>query len=168
MAIWGFIAMFRGARRAGDAVATWMFPEIVTEELGSSEEQRKGAVAKKTVVGSESIVFPEMESEPTATEGPEPNSWVTIYGSGISPEVGIVVGNPTAAAIEALGYIFSCLCETADEVEEGKLAFDEVGRTGEPVVHLQVDVDGVLAFPRWRHLLVPDALEVGWKGARTT
>ena len=37
----------------------------------------------------------------------------------------------------------------------------QVGRERRPVVHLGVDVDGVLAAPRRRHALVPDALQVG-------
>ena len=36
----------------------------------------------------------------------------------------------------------------------------QVGRERRPVVHLGVDVDGVLAAPRRRHALVPEALQV--------
>ena len=46
------------------------------------------------------------------------------------------------------------------------MALREVGRLGRPVVHLRVDVDGVVAAPRRPDLVVPDALQVGRLRAR--
>lgn len=48
-----------------------------------------------------------------------------------------------------------------DQVEERLLGLGQVGNTGVPVVHLRVDVDGVLALPGRIEVVVPDALKVG-------
>ena len=45
-------------------------------------------------------------------------------------------------------------------------ALGEIGRLRRPVVHLRVDVDGVFRAPGRRHLVVPQALQVGGLSAR--
>ena len=40
----------------------------------------------------------------------------------------------------------------------------EVGRVRQPVVHLQVDVGGVLAVPRGIHFAAPDPLQIARLG----
>ncbi len=52
-----------------------------------------------------------------------------------------------------------------EQVEERGMEVGEVGALGEPVVHLGVDVDGVLGAPRRVDGFVPDALQVGGEGA---
>ena len=37
----------------------------------------------------------------------------------------------------------------------------QVGFFGRPVVHLRIDVDGVLTVPGRVHTVVPDALQIG-------
>ena len=48
------------------------------------------------------------------------------------------------------------------------MAFGEVGRFGRPIVHLDVDIEVVIAVPGRLELVVPQPLEVGWQapGAR--
>ncbi len=50
-------------------------------------------------------------------------------------------------------------------VEQGLMAFGEVRGLGRPVDHLDVDVRVVVAVPRRRVAVVPDALEVGRRRA---
>src|SRR5205085_11926741 len=52
------------------------------------------------------------------------------------------------------------LGEVRDHAYERLVALGEVRHLRGPVVHLRVDVDGVLRLPRRRHLRVPDALKV--------
>ena len=54
-----------------------------------------------------------------------------------------------------------------DEVEERPGGFGQITDFGRPVVHLNVDVRGVLAIPRRRHLVIPYALQVGRHGPGT-
>ena len=54
-----------------------------------------------------------------------------------------------------------------DQVEERPGGFRQVADFGRPVVHLEIDVGGVLAVPWRRHAFVPDALQVGRHGAGT-
>jgi hypothetical protein len=45
-------------------------------------------------------------------------------------------------------------------VEEGLMAFREIGDFGRPIVHLDVDVYSVFGTPDWHKMLVPNALKV--------
>ena len=45
--------------------------------------------------------------------------------------------------------------------KSGTVKIGEVGAFGEPVVHLGIDVDRVLAAPGRIDRLVPDALQIG-------
>ena len=56
--------------------------------------------------------------------------------------------------------------QVVERGEQRLVAFAERGRFGRPVVHLGVDVAGVLAVPRRTQLVVPDALQVGRLAAR--
>ena len=53
-----------------------------------------------------------------------------------------------------------------DQVEQRLVALGEVGHLHRPVVHLGVDVDGLLAVPGRLELIVPDPLQVGRLAAR--
>ena len=79
-----------------------------------------------------------------------------------APQVGVVVGDPAAGAVHARA---PCARRSrpgpAPCAVSGSIALGQVGRARRPVVHLGVDVDRVLAVPRRRHAVVPDALQVG-------
>src|SRR5687767_4922504 len=47
------------------------------------------------------------------------------------------------------------------------MTFRQVGRFRRPVVHLRVDIDGVLTLPGRRHQMVPYSLQVGGLGTIT-
>ena len=40
--------------------------------------------------------------------------------------------------------------------------FRKIGYLGGPVIHLHIDVGGVIAAPWWPQFFVPDALQIGW------
>ena len=84
-----------------------------------------------------------------------------------APHVGVVVGDPAAGPVQGARHLRALLGEPVQQVEQRLVALAEPGRLGAPVVHLGVDVDGVVRRPRWPQVLVPDALEVGGRsGAR--
>ena len=53
------------------------------------------------------------------------------------------------------------------EIEQRQRALGEIGRFGEPVIHLDVDVRVVVGMPRWIVAVVPEALEIRRQAART-
>ena len=56
--------------------------------------------------------------------------------------------------------------EMFDEVGQRGLALTQIGGQRRPIVHLGVDVDGVIAAPRRSRIVVPYPLQVGRLGAR--
>ena len=100
-----------------------------------------------------------MSGEPGATRG-EHAPGRAVDRSGNAPEVGIVVGHPAPTAIHLLSRHGTRLAEVANHREEGFLRLGKVADKGRPVVHLDVDVDGVLRVPGGVHLVVPHALQV--------
>ena len=101
-----------------------------------------------------------MGREPTATIG-EHAPEGSIDGSGNAPEVGIVMSHPSAATIHGACCLCSCLAEVAYHGEERLGCLAEVAYLCRPVVHLRIDVDGILAVPWGVHLVVPYTLKVG-------
>ena len=85
----------------------------------------------------------------------------TVDRAGNTPDVGVVMSYKAAAAIHCLCGLGTSLAEIVDEREERGQGRSEVGHLCRPVVHLCVDVDGVLAVPRCEAFLVPDALQIG-------
>lgn len=48
------------------------------------------------------------------------------------------------------------------------MSVGQVGWISRPVVHLDIDVDGVLAAPGWTVRIVPDALQIGGQGSHSS
>ena len=59
-----------------------------------------------------------------------------------------------------LGGLSAAHRDVLDQAEERLGALREVGRLRRPVVHLGVDVDGVLAVPGRRELVIPLSLKI--------
>src|SRR6185369_9773434 len=94
-----------------------------------------------------------------AASGPEPPEW-SIDGRRLSPEIGVVMTDPAARAVLNLRRARAILNQLRHHPKQRLVTLGEIRRLDGPVVHLRVDVDGVLAFPRRRHQVVPDALEI--------
>ena len=101
-----------------------------------------------------------MRGEPGAARGEHAPSG-TVYRPCDAPEVGIVVGHPSLAAIHLLRCLRTRYAQVADHLKEGLLGLCEVTYQCWPVVHLGVDVDGVLRVPGGFQLVIPHTLQVG-------
>ena len=142
-----------------DGTICRIFLQIVDEEVGGSLHH--GIVFRQErLVACIEIMLPEMRGEPGTACG-EHTPGGAVDGAGDAPEVGIVVGHPSFAAVHLLGGPDSRLTQVADHREERLLRFGEVADEGRPVVHLGIDVDGIFRVPRCVQLVVPDTLQVG-------
>ena len=130
----------------------------VEEELGSALHDGIDTGEIAGIAGIE-IVPPQVLAEPCATRGPHaPRS---VHRSGGAPNVGIVVQAPTAGAIHRTGGLATGLRHLACHADEGLVQFAQMGHLGGPIVHLGIDIGGVLAAPRRRYVFVPNALQIG-------
>src|SRR6266851_1295353 len=134
-----------GVRRAG-----WRGGEVVEKEEHVFAEAGIGSLPEEGSVSGVVVVIPEVEGEPRSAHGPDAPA-EGVDGGGVAPDVGVVMDDGAA------GFV--------DEIEEWSVEGGEVGAIGQPVVHLGVDVDGVLRAPRRIDRVVPDALEIGGEGA---
>ena len=107
-----------------------------------------------------------MERQPRAAHRPDAAVGV-VDRRGIAPGVDVVMKREAARAVHLLGGAAAAVERHLDQVEQRPRGFRQVAHFGRPVVHLQVDIGGVLAVPRRSHEFVPDALEIGRHGSRT-
>src|SRR5207253_5513539 len=98
--------------------------------------------------------------------GPESPEW-PIDWRRLSPEIGVVVAHPTASAIVNASRARAVLNQLRNHSQQRFVTLREVRDFSRPVVHLCVDVNGVLTFPGRRHQVVPDSLQVGGLRAGT-
>ena len=137
---------------------------IVEQELSGTLHHRQH-LAQKSLVTRIEIMLPNMGGQPGTTRGEHaPGS--TVYRTGNAPEVGIVMGHPTTAAIHLTGRLSARHTQVLNHREQGLLGFSQITYQGRPVVHLGIDVDGVFGIPGGIALVVPYALQVGWLSAR--
>ena len=136
-----------------------MLLHVVDEEVGSALHHGV-VVGEELLVAGEEIVLPEMCGEPGTTRR-EHTPAGAVDRSGNAPEVGVVVGHPSVAAIHLLCGEGSGLAEVANHREQRLLRLGKISHERRPVVHLGIDVDGVLRVPRCIHLVVPNTLQVG-------
>ena len=111
-------------------------------------------------------MIPEMQREPRAAHRPHAGSRL-VDRHRVTPEIGVVVNDEATRAVQGAGDAAAVLLGAIDQVEERLVQFGEVADLRRPVVHLDVDVDGVLALPRRRQRVVPDSLKVRRHRSRT-
>lgn len=75
--------------------------------------------------------------------------------------IGLMVRHPAAQAILLTSRASSVDRQRLDEVPQRLGTLGEPHGLGRPVVHLQVDIEGVVVPPGRGDALVPDALQVG-------
>ena len=109
-------------------------------------------------------MFPKVAAEPRAARGPDAID--IIDGGGAAPDVGVVVKHPAVGMIQVAGRASAADGQVLNHAKKREAAFAEICDLGGPVIHFNVDVCGVFAFPRGIEKLVPDALEIRRLGAR--
>ena len=105
-----------------------------------------------------------MLAEPRATRRPH-SPLRAVNRRRAAPEVRVVVGDPTPGSVVDSCRIPSRGLQLADHAQQGLVALAEITDLGHPIVHLDIDVDRVLASPGRIGLVVPNALQV--QGLRT-
>src|SRR5678816_3767899 len=136
----------------------WSRNERIQKELCRTFHHRISAREKVFITG-EFVVIPQMRAKPRAARGPEPPEW-SINGRGLSPQIRVVMTNPATRAVLNTRSACAILHQLRHHPQQWLVTLGKVRGLGWPVVHLRVDVDRVLAFPRRRHQVVPDALQV--------
>jgi hypothetical protein len=77
------------------------------------------------------------------------------------------MGDETSAVVNVPGGFSAAGPKVVGKVEERLVTFGQIADLGRPVIHLDVDIDMVIAVPRGVNVLVPEALEVGGHAAGT-
>ena len=146
-------------RRSHDQIAV---ARVFGKEI--QEEQRRAPedvviVRQELPVPGVEIMLPYVLGEPGSAAGPHPRRSI-VHRSGHTPYVGVVMGSPAPGPVHGGGSAGSAGREVPDKGEERPVSLAQVRHLRRPVVHLGVDVDGVLAVPGGVGLTVPYALEV--------
>src|SRR5690348_2762763 len=103
------------------------------------------------------VMFPEMLTCPGATRTPDsPEYW--IYRTGYTPDVRVMMCHPSSCPIHNPRCLPSGFRHLFNHSEKGLMQLGEVGLFSRPVIHLGIDVDGVLAIPGRLDALVPHSL----------
>src|ERR1700752_486379 len=137
---------------------SWFFYQRIYKKLCGAFHHRISARQKLFVVG-EFVVLPEVCAKPCSAGGPESPEW-TIYRRGLSPQISVVMANPAACAVMDSCCARTILNQFRHHSQQRFMTLRQVRSFYRPVVHLRVDIDGVLAFPRRRHQMVPNTLQV--------
>ncbi len=137
--------------------------EEVEEELDRSLEDRIDVFQVLLVPGVE-VVLPQVGGEPGPAGGEGPPGRA-VHGRGDPPEIGVLVVHPSPGAVVLSGHVRALVRQLPHQAGQGLGELAQVAHLRRPVVHLGVDVGGVLRVPRGVHVLVPDALEIGGLGA---
>ncbi len=147
-----------------------MLDKPVQQKLGRALHERIGALAEEVDVAAEEVALPEVLAEPWPGHGPARPDGIALAEvagrRGLPPEVGVVMRYPAIGSVVDPGRLAPVDTHLLNEVENRLVTLGQIGRLGQPVVHLRVDVDRVVGTPGRTHLVVPDALEIGGLGAR--
>ena len=120
---------------------------------------RRVVLCELFLVTAEEEALPNVLTHPrTAIVCRAPNRALT--GSGKAPDIGNDVRDPAARIVVGLCGCLARLDQRLHVVEQRNVTRCEVGGLGKPVVHLDIDVEVVVAIPRRRVFLCPDSLEV--------
>ncbi|OAV64425.1 hypothetical protein Barb6_03255 [Bacteroidales bacterium Barb6] len=82
-------------------------------------------------------------------------------GGGKLPDISQNMSHPAAGVIEYLRRALSALHLLLCPFDKGEMQFRQVGGFRRPEVHLQVDVQMIIAVPRCAHRIRPQALQIG-------
>ena len=159
LAVGQAVPILRRHRRSADEAALRVCDEIIEEEFRRFLHRRI-ARREKRAIAAEEVVLPQMLREPRRAHRPQPRAR-QIAGAREAPDVGDVMRHESSRAVVNAGCLSSRLAQRLDEVEQRQVAFGEIRDFRRPVVHLQIDVQVVVAVP-WRvHAVGPESLQVG-------
>ena len=99
-------------------------------------------------------MIPGMQSEPRSTHWPDAITHA-VDRNGVSPDVGVVVDDEAVRTVIRLRDLATFRPRGVDQIKEWVDELGHVEHVHGPVVHLRIDVDGVLRAPRRVHAFVP-------------
>jgi hypothetical protein len=106
--------------------------------------------------------FPEMLAQPGAAHLENAPYRTAANGSGLPPDIGVVMGGPAAHAIEVLRDMGAVHTEFLGEIDQGQMALGEIRRLDGPVIDLRVAIECPVRRPRRVDLMIPNALQIRW------
>ena len=77
------------------------------------------------------------------------------YRIGYAPDIGVVMRHPSLGAIKFIRGIFSRHGKIADKIEQGLVHLRQIGQLRRPVIHLRVDIDGIVRAPGRPQFFIP-------------
>ena len=157
--------VLRRGGRGEDQRAVRVLHQHRLVEGGRLLQDRIGLIAQEVLVPCEFVVLPQVPAQPAAGHRPEGEHRAALpvraHRGGHAPEVGVVVADEAGRAVILAGGALAALGQLAQQALHRLEAFGQVHPVGRPVVHLGIDVDGVVAVPRREDQVVPQALERG-------
>ena len=161
--------IFGRGRGRSDEISVALYQPIA-EEVGSEFHHRIGSLGEIFLIAGEGISFPQILAQPATCSIPvsPKRIAVTAVAHGISqaPNVTVLVSYPSTSAIILIGSALAHLREVLYPVEHWLVHLAQVGALGEPIVHLCIDICGVVRAPGCTIFFVPNALQVGCRATR--
>ena len=136
-----------------------MAHEKIEEEICRSL-QYGHYIGQELCIARIQIMLPQMLAKPCTSVGPHAIEG-RVHHARTAPDISIVMEYPAPASIHNPGRLPSCNRQFLEHPDEWLVACSQARVVGWPVVHLQVDIDGILSIPGSEHLIVPDALQIG-------
>ena len=138
--------------------------EVIEEKLRRLLHDRI-RLCQEGAIGIEQIVLPQMLRQPRRAGGPQARSRAIAWRRE-SPDVADVMRHESVGAVMHARRLPARLAQRFEIVEERLMQLGEVRHFRRPVIHLQVDVEVVVAVPRRKHAVVPQPLQVRRDPAR--
>ena len=156
-------------RRAGGGYGQEAVPVL---HQGIHEKRRR--LPHHGIVGAEEIrvegvfiMLGNVQAQPGRAHLPHRGGHKAVLRRTVAPDVGIVVRHPAGGPVHGAGHLPPVGEHPPHVVKQRQVHLGQVAAFRGPVVHLRVDVDGVLAAPGGVEALAPQALEVGGQRAGT-
>src|SRR5271157_168318 len=105
-------------------------------------------------------MLPYVHEDPARTHGPPHVARPTKYRVRCPPEIAVVVANPTRHPVIDIGDVSPLDAQFLDKLDEWLNAFMKIARFCRPVIHLDVNVHGVIRRPWWTKQIIPNALQI--------
>jgi hypothetical protein len=150
--------LWRQRWRGHQPVMRGLFNERVEEELRCALEDRVNGAEIRAIAGV-LIAIPQCDREPCTASRPHSPLWA-VDGCRRAPQIGVVMRDPSARAVHLSRGARAGHRQIRHHRRQRIHRLCQIRGQRRPVVHLGVDVDGVLAAPWWRHAVVPYALQV--------
>ena len=105
------------------------------------------------------ITVPQVLAQPGITNRPRAAIRI-IYGTGHTPQISIMMKHPSTATIHFACRFFSVFTQFTYHLNQRFMQFRQVRNLGGPIIHLRIDIGGIIAIPCRFGLCIPFSLQV--------